>query len=431
MSILLKNALLPNRDKTNIFIDGVFIKKVSTSQIHADTTIDLEERMVLPGVIDPHAHLRDMKLAAKEDWKSGSRAAAAGGITTTFDMPNTKPATFDRESLSEKRKAAAKSLINYSYNFGVNKNNLSELKPELPIAAIKMFMAESSSGRVIDDTGMIQDVFRISKEIDKPVIVHSELQSCVEDYAVLYAPTIENHNKIRNRICAIKSTETLIKLGIEIGNVVYLAHISTAEEIELIRQAKKEGYTNILCEITPHHLLINESILLNVGNWGKVNPPLRGSKDNIALHEGILDGTVDTFGSDHAPHTLEEKARTYIEAPSGFPGFETMLPLLLTEYRKNNLPMSKIVELTSANPARIFNIKKRGKIEQGYYADLTVIDFDKSWTINPDKFQTKAKYSPFKNMMVNAEIYSTVVNGNIVYRDKNFYSYPGREIEFK
>jgi len=201
MSVLLKNAILLNQDKTDIFIEGALIQKISPSQNHADIIIDLKERTVLPGIIDPHAHLRDMKLAAKEDWESGSMAAAAGGITTTFDMPNTNPATFDLQSLSEKRKAAAKSLVNYSYNFGVNRNNLTEINAKLPIAALKMFMAESSSGRVIDDIGMIKDVFRISGEIGKPVIVHSELQSCVEHYSDLFAPTIENHNNIRNRAC--------------------------------------------------------------------------------------------------------------------------------------------------------------------------------------------------------------------------------------
>jgi len=431
MSILLKNALLPDKNVTDILIEDGYLKSISSVSETADSIIDLRGKYVLPGIIDPHAHLRDMELSSKEDWYSGSRAAAAGGITTTFDMPNTNPATFDKESLESKRRAAAKSLINYSYNFGINNTNLSEINKDLPISALKMFMAESSSGRVIDNQQLIRDVFKVSKKIGKPVIVHSELQSCVEEHEKRYSPKIENHNKIRNRDCAIKSTEILIELAIEIGNVLYLAHVSTAEEIELIRQAKKDNHTNILCEITPHHLLINERILSSVGNWGKVNPPLRTARDNSALLEGIMDGTVDTFGSDHAPHTLEEKSKDYAQAPSGFPGFETMLPLFLTEFKKNNLSLQKIVELSSENPAEIFQIKKRGKLKEGYYADLTIVDLDRSWTVKPDGFQTKAKYSPYNGMKLHGEVFATMVNGRFVYKDKQFFNHQGKEIEFR
>ncbi len=431
MRILINNARFTDLSLNRVLIEEGRIAEINGSCADADREIDAGESLLLPGMIDVHAHLRDMDLAYKEDWLSGSQAASAGGVTTIFDMPNTKPATFDQKSLDLKRKAAAKSIVNYGYNFGVNKNNLSELKKAAPIAALKMFLAESSSGRVIDDTAYIRDVFSLSKELGKPVIVHSELQSCVEAYEKRYEPTILNHNAIRNRECAIKSTELLLKIAMDVGNALYLAHISTAEEIALIRAAKKEGYRNIYCEVTPHHLLINESILNTVGNWGKVNPPLRTAGDNEALFAAVIDGVVDTIGSDHAPHTPEEKAKDYAQAPSGFPGFETTMPLLINQYRQGNLSLKKIVELTSGNPAAIFNIKDRGALIPGYYADLVLIDPQVLIKIEPDRFFTKAKYSPFTGMEVKGRVEMTIVNGHIVYEERSCKNIQGKEIEFR
>lgn len=431
MRILINNARFTDLSLNRVLIDEGRIAEINGSGTNADREIDAGEALLLPGMIDVHAHLRDMDLAYKEDWLSGSQAASAGGVTTIFDMPNTKPATFDQKSLDLKRTAATKSIVNYGYNFGVNKTNLTELKQAAPIAALKMFLAESSSGRVIDDKAYIRDVFSLSKELGKPVIVHSELQSCVEAYEKRYEPIILNHNAIRNRECAIKSTELLLKIAMEVGNALYLAHISTAEEIALIRAAKNNGYTNIFCEVTPHHLLINESILNTVGNWGKVNPPLRTAGDNEALFAAVLDGVVDTIGSDHAPHAPEEKAKDYAQAPSGFPGFETTLPLLINQYRQGNLSLKKIVALTSENPAAIFNIKDRGALIPGYYADLVLIDPQALITIKPEHFYTKAKYSPFTGMELKGRVEMTIVNGHIVYEDRSCKNIQGKEIEFR
>lgn len=431
MSLLLINALFHDKQIANIYIEGERIVEIGDNEPDADHVIDLQGLLVLPGMIDVHAHLRDMELAYKEDWLSGSQAAAAGGVTTIFDMPNTKPATFDKSSLAEKRKAAQKSVVNYGFNFGINKYNLNDVRAAEHIAAIKMFMAESSSGRVVEGSDLIAEIFELSREIDKPVIVHSELQSCVESYERRFPATIDNHNNIRNRECAIKSTEILIKLAREAGNRLYLAHISTAEEIELIRQAKAQGTETIFCEITPHHLLINEDILKTVGNHGKVNPPLRTAQDNQALLEGIRNGTVDTIGSDHAPHSLGEKSRAYPDAPSGFPGFETTMPLLLNEAYHERLSVDRIVELTAYNPSQIFRIKDRGHIIPGAYADLVAVDPGRQWVIDPSKFFTKAMYSPFKGLNVHGKVSLTVVNGHVVYHNEVMNAWQGKEVEFR
>ncbi|MGD9486697.1 MAG: dihydroorotase family protein [Calditrichaceae bacterium] len=431
MRILLVNGLLDGKTLCNILIDNERIAYIGDETPPHDQSMDLNKKLILPGLIDPHTHMRDMELSLKEDWETGSKAAAAGGVTTIFDMPNTRPATFDVESLEIKRKAAVKSIVNYGFNFGVTEKNLGEIEKARNIPALKMFMAESSSGYVIDTKKMIKKVFRLAQQINKPVIVHSELQSCVEAHSKKYQPVIGNHNHIRNRECAVKSTEILLDAAGETNAALYLAHVSTREEIMLIRQAKQNGLKNVYCEITPHHLLINESVLGTAGNFGKVNPPLRTADDNDALYEGLLDGTVDTIGSDHAPHTLAEKQQAYTLAPSGFPGLETTLPLLFTEVDKGRLPMTKLIELTSHNPALIFKIKNRGEIRVGAYADLAILDPKISGLVDAGKFYTKARYSPYQGYRVHGKVSMTFVNGNIVFRNDQFSKDKGKEVEFR
>ena len=177
-------------------------------------------------------------------------------------------------------------------------------------------------------------------------------------------------------------------------------------------------------------MLISNDILDKVGNWGKVNPPLRNSSDNKRIYEGLFDGTIDTIGTDHAPHNLDEKNRDYPDAPSGFPGFETSLPLLLNEVNKNKLSLEKLEQFLSSNAADIFQIEKRGKIEKGYYADLTIVDMDKEFTVEPEKFHTKGKYSPFTHMDLSGDVYMTIINGEIGFQDGQFFSTKGHEIDY-
>ena len=195
-----------------------------------------------------------------------------------------------------------------------------------------------------------------------------------------------------------------------------MAHISTAEEIDIIKANKNK--CKVYCEITPHHLLLNETILKTVENFGKVNPPLRTEKDNKRILQGILDGTVDTIGTDHAPHLLSEKLKNYPEAPSGFPGLETSLPLLLNEVNNGKFSLSRLVELTYGKATEIFNLKKRGKIQEGCFADLTVVDMNKIRIIEAKNFKTKAKYSPYEGITVKGDVIMTFVNGELKYKYK-------------
>jgi dihydroorotase len=278
---------------------------------------------------------------------------------------------------------AQKSLVNYKFNIAVTDYNLKDVREILQektddIAALKLFLAGSSANEFVEDTEQIKRIFDLSLQNDLPVIIHTELQKCIEKHQKLYTnPDILQHNAIRHRDCANAGTELVIKLAKDTGNKIYIAHTSTAEEIEIIRQNKSK--VNIYCEVTPHHLLLNDSVLAQAGNYAKVNPPIRTAADNQALWQGIADGTVDTIGTDHAPHLLTEKQRDYSQAPSGFPGLETALPLLLNEVNRGHLSLEKLTELTSLNAAEIFKLESKGKLQAGFDADLTVVDFEAEW----------------------------------------------------
>lgn len=419
MRTLLKNCKLI-QGLSNIIIENEKIIDIYSSRKERrlettfDQIIDIKNNLVIPGMIDVHVHVRDLQQSDKEDWISASKAAILGGVTTIIDMPNTIPATTNFVNLNLKRKAAQKAKVNYKFHLGATENNLKELDEILKnnpsdIAGIKIFLAGSSSNEVVTDEDKLKDIFKLAKKYKKVVLVHTEMQDCLNKWQkIIEDKCIQNHDKLRNRECAIKGTELVLRLSNEIGNKLYICHISTKEEIELIKKHKNK---NIFCEVTPHHLLLDESILAKIGNFGKVNPPLRSSEDNQALWEAILDGTIDCVGSDHAPHTIDEKIENYINAPSGFPGLETTLPVLITEFNERKIPIKRLVELTSTKPAEIFEYENRGKIKEGYFADLTVIDTEKESPIVAALFQSKAKYSPFDGIMVKAQIDTVFING--------------------
>jgi dihydroorotase len=384
--------------------------------IDFDQIIDIENKLVIPGMIDAHVHVRDMLQSNKESWETASSAAIAGGVTTIIDMPNTIPPTTNIKGLNAKREAAKKAIVNYKFHLGATENNLHELESILvskpsDIAGRKVFMAGSSSNEVVADESKLREIFKLAKKYNKVVLVHTEMQNCLDKWQkIIKDKTIQNHDIIRNRECSINGTKLVLNLTNEIGNKLYICHISTKEEIELIKKCKNK---NIFCEVTPHHLTLDKSILNLVGNFGKVNPPLRTKEDNQVLWEAVIDGTIDCIGSDHAPHTIDEKIEDYSNAPSGFPGLETTLSILIKEFNERKISIKRLVELTSEKPAEIFDIENRGKIEERYFADLAVIDTEKGSLIVPALFQSKAKYSPFDRMEVTGKVIMTFVYGKM------------------
>lgn len=406
MDLALMNAKLISEGREvvrNIYINSGKIDSITERVMRAKRVIDVTGKFVMPGAIDPHVHFREPGLVHKEDLYTGSMAAAAGGITTFFDMPNNKPPTLTYFELEEKRFLARKSYVNYGFYICASKDdNTLEIKKafaEGNIPAAKLFMNVSTGSLVVEDKYLIRKVFKSSKI----VAVHAE------------------DDKV----------EEAIRYAVSAGTRLYLCHISQASEIEVIKRYRAKSQwarENIFVEVTPHHLFLTEQDYRKQGAFAKMIPPLRTKRDQAALWEAIEDGTVDTIGTDHAPHTIEEKKGE--NPPGGVPGVETMLPLMLTAVNEGRLTLERLVELTSKNPARIFGVKNKGRIAPGYDADIAVVDMRLAKEVENDKLKTKCGWSPFNGWKLKGWPVMTIVNGKVVYDHGNIYKNIGREAVF-
>lgn len=437
MTLILRNARLlledgtPNHGAHSEVDIGVRDDRIETigaagsTRLAADREIDLNGLLVFPGGIDPHVHVRDLGQAFKEDWASAGAAALRGGFTTIFDMPNTIPPTETQSALNEKRGAvrAAHTTVNGAANghvdarfwLGATDHNLADLEAMLQrrpadVVGIKLFLAGTSSNEVVHDPETVRAVMQCAARHDVAVAVHEELQACLDAAETASLPDHASaHGRHRPRECSVEGTRLVCRLAAETGCTLYLVHVSTEEEIAIIRDAK--AHARIVAEVTPHHLFLDDEILHRVGNFGKVNPPLREPRDVRALQQAVRDGVIDTVGSDHAPHTLEEKARPYHAAPSGFPGLETTFALLLDAVHRGVFPLDLLPQLTSSRAAEVFGLSDRGTIAEGRRADLVVVDPAHQWTVDPSRFCTKARYSPFAGMQLTGAVRATIAAG--------------------
>jgi len=358
----MKSKLLKN---CKILEDGNFVTRHIRLEDHkiayiddeissADEVIDIKENIVIAGLIDSHVHFREPGLTHKEDFLSGSIAAAKGGVTTILDMPNTLPPTITVANLEEKRRLAQKSIVNYGFHFGSTFNNLNEIKNAKNIASVKIFMNVSTGNLRIEN---IETVEKIMKEA-KLCTIHAEE---------------ENLTKV-------------IEIATRLNKKFYACHISSENEIKQIRKNKKYVY----CEVTPNHLFLTEKDKERLGKLADVKPSLKTEKDQQALWKALQSGVVDVIATDHAPHLKEEKLN---EDRSGLPGIETMLPLLLDAVNKNRLTLQQVIDLTSKNPAKIFRIKNKGLLKEGFDADLTIIDMNLEKEVKADDLFSKSKFS--------------------------------------
>ena len=412
---LLKNVAI-GEESFHISINKGIITSIGKKEIGAEEVVDCSELWVFPGTIDPHVHIRDLELAYKEDWKSGSESALGGGITALFDMPNTQPPTTNLKNLNLKRKEAKKAKINYWFYLGATNSNCEDLKKILEeepsdVIGIKVFLSSSSNNEILDNVSELRKVFELGGEFGKIITIHTELQKfIVPKYK--YPQKIENHNLFRTRKAAITGLEICLQLARSIGNSINIAHVSTREELEMIRSAKTVGEM-VYCEVTPHHLLLNEEICPQMGNFAKINPPLRTADDNAALWEAINNFTIDIIGSDHAPHTLREKRNAYSTAPAGIPGMDTTLRLLLTCVNEGRLTKERLIDLVSSRAAYLFGLGDYGKIKEGNPANLTIIDPKQEGVIRGRRNKSKAKYTPFEGFKYKGAPVYTIVNGKI------------------
>ncbi|MEM3880441.1 MAG: dihydroorotase family protein [Candidatus Bathyarchaeia archaeon] len=412
--------------------DGKIFKIGKESQMpKADEKINLRNLLVLPGLIDAHVHLRDEGKAYKEDFYTGTAAAAAGGITTVLDMPNNAPVTMSTEALKNRMQIAEKKvLVNVGFysEFPVN---LDEVKAIVTHGAVafKLFMACQIGGLNIDDDKALQEAFSKVGELDVPIAVHAE------DKALLRA----NEEKLKhaNRHDAVaflkahseqvelKAVNRLLNIAAQVNTRLHFCHMTTKEGLSAVIDAKKAG-RNVTCEVTPQHLLLSSSDFERYGLMLIMVPPLRGRSQIEALWQGIIDGWVDILGSDHAPHTLEEKSASSVwDVKVGLPGLETTLPLMLTMVKKNRISLAHVIRLLSEKPAEIFNLKDRGRLDQGKKADLTVVDFKQKFKIDASNFHSKAKYSPFDGWEVQGKPVKTFVNGLLVMDEQEIVAKPG------
>lgn len=394
-------------------------------------TVDLEGKYLMAGGIDAHVHFRDPGLTHKADMYTESRAAVAGGVTTAFDMPNTNPATVSGEAFAAKMELAKeKSCMNLGFHFGATNTNIEEIErildgktPLSPdeIKGIKVFMGSSTGNMLVDENSTLDRLFSIKS---KPVLVHCEdeetirrnLQAAIERYGEDIP--FSEHENIRSRKACIKSSIKALEKAIRHGTRLVLCHISTKEEIEMVRAAKSNN-PDIIAETSCNYLWFCNEDYDRMGSRLKCNPSVKTSADREALREGLANGLIDTIGSDHAPHLPAEKEGTYTKAPSGLPSIQQSLPVLLTIAREEDIPLTRIAAVFSENASDLYRLN-RGKVMPGYEADIVIFDKDKSFTVRNEDQYSRCGWSPYDGETLYGAIETVFIGGNIIYKDGKF-----------
>lgn len=398
----------------------------------SDEKTSLHHMLILPGAIDAHVHLRDEEKAYKETFLTGTAAAAAGGVTTVLDMPNNSPVTMSVEAMRNRMQIAQRRiLVNVGFHseFPASVDDMKAIVAEGTLG-FKLFMAEQVGGLNIDDDEALENGFKKAAELEVPVAVHAEdhllLRKAVNDFKLNHKDNINAFLKAHDERIELAAVERLLNVTAQIEKSrIHFCHVSTEKALTALAEAKKSGRP-VTCEVTPHHLILNSGDFERFGPMALTMPPLR-SKDNVdALWKAIGDSTVDTVGSDHAPHTLEEKEATNIwDLKAGIPGLETTLPLILTAVHSGKLTLSRAVELLSEKPADVFGLTDKGKLEQGKSADLVVVDFNRNYRVDASKFKSKAKFSPFDKWNVQGKPLKTYVSGHLVMDEGEIVARPG------
>lgn len=436
VDLLLKNAKIYTAEgivKAGLAIEGGHIFKIAkeANLPKASANVDLKGNLVLPGLIDPHVHLRDQQLAYKEDFFSGTAAAAAGGVTSALDMPNNKPVTMSAETLRERmRLAETKTIVNVGF-FSAFPRSLGEVRSIVKEGAIgfKLYMSQRIGGLDIYDDEMLLQGFNRAREQNVPVAIHAEdaemLESTRRRMENAGRRDVNAYLEVHSTGAETKTIKRVVKLVKKTSVHVHFCHVSSTTGLRAILNAKKAG-VRVTCEVTPHHLLLASDDLQRHGTLALTNPPLRTEENVKALWTALNQGSIDSVASDHAPHTLEEKdVESVWDAKPGIPGLETMLPLLLTQINEGHLTIGDLVRVTSKRPAEVFNLKAKGSVGQGFSADLVVVDLKQEYKIDASRFYSKAKHSPFDGWKVKGKPVKTFVNGRLVMDECEVVTKPG------
>jgi dihydroorotase len=430
--ILIKNAQIVNEGKNfrgNVLIEGNTIAKISkeiTLKSNNIEIIDAKGKLLIPGIIDDQVHFREPGLTHKATIASESRAAIAGGITSFIEMPNTVPQATTQQLLQDKFDIASKtSYANYSFMFGGTNDNLEELLKTDPkkVAAIKLFLGSSTGNMLVDNEEVLEKIFSSTKML---IALHCEDEKTIR-YNLSKAKAtygedipIELHPKIRSEEACYLSSSRAIALAKKTGARIHVFHLSTAKETDLFRNDIPLEQKQITAEVCIHHLWFDESNYNEKGTLIKWNPAVKSKKDKEGLWEALLDDRIDVIATDHAPHTIEEKKQVYTKAPSGGPLVQHALPAMLEAVNEGKISLEKVVQKMCHNPAKLFQIEKRGFIKEGYYSDLVLVDLNSPQKVTKENILYKCGWSPFEGDTFRSEITHTFVNGSLVYHNGHF-----------
>lgn len=434
MKTIIINALICNEGSTfkgYITIEGQRIASVEQNQPSPEIigacsrVIDARGALVMPGAIDDQVHFRDPGLTDKGDIASESRAAAAGGVTSYMEMPNTRPPATTIELLEQKYdRAAAVSAVNYSFYLGATNDNIDQIErlDAANVCGVKVFMGSSTGNMLVDNERTLQSIFERSPTL---VATHCEQEQIIQDNLVAARRAFDTdhggdipvamHPMIRSAEACYQSTAHAVELAHRHNGRLHVLHLSTARELALFRDDLAIEDKRITCEVCVHHLLFSDADYATMGNLIKWNPAIKSVADRDALQAALRSGRIDVVATDHAPHLLAEKSGTYLGSPSGGPMVQHSLPMMLTMAREGTFSVEMVVDKMCHAPARLFGVRERGFLRPGYFADIAIVDLNSPWQVAPDNILYKCGWSPLQGRTLTAKVLYTIVNGDVVY----------------
>ena len=442
MKVLIQNGTIVNEGRS--FVGGLVVDGEQISEIFEgkaprgiyDQVIEASGCFVLPGVIDDHVHFREPGLTRKADIESESRAAAYGGVTSYFEMPNTVPQTTTLEALDDKFALAKdKSHVNYSFFFGATNDNvdLFEKLNKHRVPGIKLFMGSSTGNMLVDKYESLQQVFRTAKQLDLPVMTHCEdtdiINRNMAEYKQKYGedPDVVYHPEIRSVEACYESSRLAVQLAKEFGTHLHIAHVTTAKELELLGKDN-----NITGEVVIAHLFFSDEDYADKKTLIKCNPAVKTKADRDALRQALGDGRIAVIGTDHAPHEWKDKQGGCAKAASGMPMIQFSLVAMLELVDKGVLTIEKMVELMAHNPATLFQLRDRGFLRKGYKADIAIVRPQSPWTVTQDNIQSKCGWSPMEGHEFQWRVEQTICNGHLIYNKGVFdETCRGEELAFR
>lgn len=443
--LLIKNATIVNEGKSfrsDILVEDDLIAAIGNSEemniSPGIIIIDAKGRLLLPGIIDDQVHFREPGLTHKGEILTESRAAAAGGITSFMEMPNTNPQTVSLKALDEKYAIGAdRSMVNYSFYIGATNDNLDEIMKVNPseVCGIKLFMGSSTGNMLVDNEAALRNLFSMAV---MPITAHCEDEQEIRKNSAFYRAKygenvpVRMHQFIRSREACLLSSSRAIELAKEHNARLHILHLSTADEMKLFSNELPLAEKRITAEVCVHHLWFEESSYDIDGAKIKWNPAIKTKYDRDALRNAVNRNIIDIIATDHAPHTAEEKRNSYFQCPSGGPLVQHSLVIMLELWHRKIFTLEKIVEMMCHNPAILFNVSKRGYIREGYKADLVIVDPSDPWTVSRENILYKCGWSPYEGTTFTSKVNTTIVNGNIVYNNGVFNEdYRGERLKFE